>query len=171
MTPKQQRFVAEYLVTMNGTQAAINAGYSPKTAYSTANENLNKPEIKRAIAEQTAKGLAKVGLSADKTKEAIRRVIDADIRTLFDAEGNVIPIHKLSDEGAALIAGFEVVKKNLVAGDGQTDIVYKVKLKDQSRYVEMAAKHFGLLVDKLEHSGTVTMQWLSDETESESPAK
>ena len=32
LTPKQQRFVDEYLIDLNATQAAIRAGYSPKTA-------------------------------------------------------------------------------------------------------------------------------------------
>ena len=51
MTERQRRFVDEYLILKgrNGTQAAINAGYSPKTAYSIACENLKKPEIQRAI--------------------------------------------------------------------------------------------------------------------------
>lgn len=49
MTHKQSIFVAEYLKDMNATQAAIRAGYSPKTAYSIGQENLKKPEIKRAI--------------------------------------------------------------------------------------------------------------------------
>lgn len=49
MTPKQQQFIAEYLVDMNATKAAIRAGYSAKTAYSIGQENLKKPEIRQAI--------------------------------------------------------------------------------------------------------------------------
>ena len=49
LTPKQQRFVDEYLIDLNATQAAIRSGYSPKTAYSIGDENLKKPEIKKAI--------------------------------------------------------------------------------------------------------------------------
>lgn len=49
MTPKQQRFVAEYLVDMNATAAAIRAGYSRKSASAIGNENLRKPEISEAI--------------------------------------------------------------------------------------------------------------------------
>lgn len=54
LTPKQQRFVDEYLIDLNATQAAIRAGYSEKTAYSIGDENLKKPEIKKAI-EQAQK--------------------------------------------------------------------------------------------------------------------
>jgi phage terminase small subunit len=49
LTSKQQRFVDEYCVDLNATQAAIRAGYSPKTAYSIGSENLTKPEIRSAL--------------------------------------------------------------------------------------------------------------------------
>ncbi len=49
MTPKQTKFIEEYLIDFNATQAAIRAGYSPKTAYSTGQENLKKPVIQEAI--------------------------------------------------------------------------------------------------------------------------
>jgi phage terminase small subunit len=49
LTTKQQRFVEEYCVDFNATQAAIRAGYSTKTAYAIGAENLTKPEIKAAL--------------------------------------------------------------------------------------------------------------------------
>jgi phage terminase small subunit len=45
LTAKQQRFVQEYLIDLNATQAAIRAGYSPVTANQTGPENLVKPGI------------------------------------------------------------------------------------------------------------------------------
>jgi len=52
LTPKQRRFVNEYCVDENATQAAIRAGYSENTAGQIGHENLKKPEIKAAIAER-----------------------------------------------------------------------------------------------------------------------
>jgi len=49
MNERQKKFCDEYLVDMNGTQAAIRAGYSEKTARSIATENLAKPYIKEYI--------------------------------------------------------------------------------------------------------------------------
>lgn len=49
LTPKQQRFVEEYLIDSNATQAAIRSGYSKKTAQQTGSENLLKPVIADAI--------------------------------------------------------------------------------------------------------------------------
>ena len=55
LTPKQQRFVEEYLIDLNATQSAIRAGYSEKTAKEIGNENLTKPNIAKAIAEAQEK--------------------------------------------------------------------------------------------------------------------
>lgn len=50
LTPRQQLFVAEYLIDGNGARAARSAGYSEKTARQIATENLSKPYIQSAIA-------------------------------------------------------------------------------------------------------------------------
>lgn len=50
LTPKQKKFIEAY--SGNATEAALKAGYSPKTAYSIGQENLKKPEIQKAIQER-----------------------------------------------------------------------------------------------------------------------
>ena len=52
LTDKQRRFIEEYLVDFNATQAAIRAGYSEDTARSIGSENLTKPDIASALAER-----------------------------------------------------------------------------------------------------------------------
>lgn len=65
LTPKQQRFVEEYLIDLNATQAAIRSGYSEKTAYSVGHENLKKPEIQKAIQEAQESLSNKTQLTVD----------------------------------------------------------------------------------------------------------
>ena len=65
LNPKQQRFVDEYLVDSNATQAAIRAGYSVKTAHAIGHENLRKPEIADAIAQKQAKISNKLEITAE----------------------------------------------------------------------------------------------------------
>ena len=65
LTGKQRRFVQEYLVDLNATQAAIRAGYSSKTAYSIGNENLKKPEIQAALIKAQSERAERTKLSAD----------------------------------------------------------------------------------------------------------
>ena len=157
LTRKQQRFVAEYLKDLNSTQAAIRAGYPAKSAASVGSENLRKPEIAALVQQEQARHLKAADLSATRTLEEIRRLAFADLRKLFDANGNLRSIHELDDEAAASIASIEVVKKNLAAGDGQTDTVHKLKVWDKTRSLEMLAKHFGLLEEKVAHSGHLTI--------------
>lgn len=52
MNARQKRFCDEYLIDCNATQAAIRAGYSPKTAKQIGQENLTKPNLKKYIDEQ-----------------------------------------------------------------------------------------------------------------------
>jgi phage terminase small subunit len=155
LNPKQQRFVAEYLVDLNATQAAIRAGYSAKWAEKNATRLTGNDGIVAAIAEGTKKQLAKVELTADMVKDRLRMLAFQDIRKLFDAQGNLKPLHELDDDAAAMVAGLEVVKKNVAAGDGVVDTVHKVKVVDPVKALEMLAKHYGLLAEKVEHTGGV----------------
>lgn len=89
-------------------------------------------------------------LTVESTVEAIRRGQQYDIRQLLNDKGNFKPIHELTEEEAWCIAGAEVIVKNAEAGDGHTDKVLKLKFIDRRGYVELAAKHQGMLVDKLD---------------------
>ena len=64
MTTRQRRFIAEYLASGNGTQAAIRAGYSKHTAKEIASQNLTKPEIAAAIAEKHAEQVKRLEITA-----------------------------------------------------------------------------------------------------------
>src|SRR6516162_8728273 len=89
LTPKQGRFVTEYLVDLNATQAAIRAGYHPKMAA----KLVAKSSIQVAIDEQQAQQLEQAELHAVEVKKAVRVQVVRDIRRLFDAKGNMRPIH------------------------------------------------------------------------------
>lgn len=65
VTPKQQRFVEEYLIDLNATQAAKRSGYSKRTAEKIGWENLQKPEIAEAIAEAVQKRSEKLEIDAE----------------------------------------------------------------------------------------------------------
>lgn len=147
LTPKEQRFVAEYLVDFVGSDAAKRAGYAPRSAKVTACRLLTKPAVKAAIEAKRAKQIESTDLTAARVLEELRRLSFSDVRTLFDGKGNLRPLHELTAEEASCIASVEVVIKNAKAGDGQTDTVHKIKCWDKPRSLEMLAKHFALLTD------------------------
>lgn len=76
LTDKQRRFVSEYLIDLNATQAAIRAGYSAKTAAKIGSENLLKPDIQSAISEAMLKQQERTELTADEVIADLREVRD-----------------------------------------------------------------------------------------------
>lgn len=155
LTPKQQRFVAEYLVDLNATKAAARAGYTAATARQQGSRLLTNVDIANAVADGAAQRLAKSGLTADRTLEEMRRLAFSDIRKFFTDWGGLKPIHELSDEEASVVASFEVIKKNLFAGDKKVDTIHKLKAWDKLKALEMLAKHFGLLVERIDQNVTL----------------
>lgn len=78
LTPKQERFVEEYLVDLNATAAAVRAGYSEKTANRIGSENLSKPDIQAAI-------YAGMKKRSERTKVTIDRVIEGLAEIAFSS--------------------------------------------------------------------------------------
>lgn len=76
MNHRQSLFVLEYLKDLNGTQAAIRAGYSQKTAYAIAEENLRKPEIAAAVKDAMDQRAKRVEISADYVLSTIQETIE-----------------------------------------------------------------------------------------------
>lgn len=79
LTPKQAKFVQKYLVLLNATQAAIAAGYSPKTAAVIGSQNLTKLNVKAALVEQGRKALQVGELEVVDVIAGIRRHVLADL--------------------------------------------------------------------------------------------
>lgn len=82
LTPKQERFVQEYLVDLNATQAAIRAGYSEKTARQVGAENLSKPYIQVEIAKARQQQQERTQITADKVLREAWNQVTADAREL-----------------------------------------------------------------------------------------
>lgn len=78
LTLKQQRFVEEYLVDLNATQAAIRAGYSKKTAQRIGSENLSKPLVEAAIMNSMDKRSKKTAVTAEMVVEGLLKEARGD---------------------------------------------------------------------------------------------
>lgn len=86
LTEKQQRFVDEYLVDLNATQAAIRAGYSADTARAIGHENLTKPDIQLAIAEARKAQQQRTQITADRVVLELGLIAFADARELVEVK-------------------------------------------------------------------------------------
>ena len=151
MTPKQKRFIEEYLVDLNATQAAIRAGYSKDTAYSIGCENLTKPEIQEAINEAVTARSKRVEVTADMVVRELAMIAFVDIRQAFDADGNLLPIKDMPENVARAIGGIDLTQVKLLEGsdpdgEGQTlrEQMAKLKLIDKKGALELLGRHLKL---------------------------
>lgn len=154
LPPMQERFCQEYVKDLNATQAAIRAGYSAATADTQGPRLLGNVGVASRVAELQQTVADKAGVTALGLLTELRRVAYADMRSIFDADGKLLPIKDLSDDVAATLASVEIERR--IEGHGEDAEVYhvhKVKRWDKLKAVEMLMKHLNLLVDRTEHTG------------------
>ena len=145
-TPKQKRFIEEYLIDLNATQAAIRAGYSPETAQQTGSENLSKPVISAAISRAMAERSKRTGVNQDRIVLELARIAFANIADFADMENGAILPHASPDDTAAIQS---VKVKNIPTKDGGEIVEREIRLYDKIRALELLGKHLGMWNDKL----------------------
>ena len=136
MTPKQQKFCDEYLISGNATDAAIKAGYSPKTTKQIATENLSKPNVKAYIDGQ----LAQLHSSKIADAEEVLRYLTSVMR------------------------GEHTEQVLKLAGDGfQTITDIDVSAKERLKAAELIGKRYSLFTDKVGLEGAVPVVITGDD--------
>ncbi|MDD5629954.1 MAG: terminase small subunit [Elusimicrobia bacterium] len=138
LTLKQRRFAAEYLKDQNGTQAAIRAGYSKRTARFQAADLLTIPNI----AEAVEAGLRKVEAKAILTREEIERAakvrLHLDMGALVDAEGKSLALKDLPEEVRRAVS---------FTRDPEKGLIYSL---NRDKAIDTAARIKGMMSDKLD---------------------
>ena len=139
LTPKQQRFVEEYLIDLNATQAAIRAGYSPRTANEQGAQNLAKLSISEAIAEAQAKREERTQITQDYVLTNIQKVIERCMQVQ------------------------QVDNCLTQTEDGELAQAFMFKEQGALKGLELLGKHLGMFKDKIEHSGKIKISDISDD--------
>ena len=148
MTKKQKRFVEEYLIDLNATQAAIRAGYSPDTAKSIGSENLTKPDIQARIAKAMAERSRRTGVNADRVIMELAKIAFVNASDVIDADTATVKADALPEDTAAI----QSVKVKTFGEDG---LEREVKMADKLKALELLGKHLGMFKDKVELSGSL----------------
>lgn len=152
LTPKQARFVDEYLVDLNATQAAIRAGYSAKTARAIGYENLTRPNIALAIEAKRKELAAAVGITRERVLTEMAKLAFSDLRQLYNEDGSLKHPHEWPEGAAGSVAGidFETVRSGRPDEDGVVERtqVAKVKLWDKGKQLENLLRHLGMDGDR-----------------------
>lgn len=159
LTPKQQRFVEEYLIDLNATQAAIRAGYSEKTARDIGCENLAKPNIAKAIEEAQNKRTEQTQIDAAYVLKRLVEIDQMDVLDIMDDQMKIRPVNEWPKVWRQYVVNLE----NLELSDGE-GCFKKIKWPDKVKNLELLGRHVsvGAFKDKVEHSGKLEIQSISD---------
>lgn len=146
MENKHNRFIEEYLIDLNATQAAIRAGYSPKTAGVQGAKLLKIPKIAHAIAKAEAERSKRTGINQDRVVMELAKVAFADVsRALNTRTGEIMDNAPPED-----LAAIQQVKIKQMEGDKGSSYECEIKLSDKTRALELLGKHLGMWKDKMD---------------------
>lgn len=158
LTDKHQRFVDEYLVDLNGAQAAVRAGYSKLRAPQTASELLRRDDVQAAISERQAKLSEAAGVNAKGIIDELAKLGFANMLDYIEIGPDGFPVtdfSALTREQAAAIQEIIVETREIGSEDGPAALNRKVrfKLHDKRGPLVDLGKHLGLFKQQVEHTG------------------
>ena len=171
MTPKQQRFVEEYLIDLNATAAYRRAGYEAEgnSAEVNAARLLRNAQVADAIAAAQGERSARTEITADLVLKELAKIGFADMRKLLKWTGNLprMDLDRAEETGEVEISAANFVRLfdsdeldddivGAISEISQTkDGALKVKLHDKQAALVNIGKHLGMFTTKIEHSGAV----------------
>ncbi|MBA6090039.1 terminase small subunit [Pseudomonas monteilii] len=152
MTVKRHRFVAEYLVDLNATQAAIRAGYAKKGAKDQAYQLMQLPEVAEAIEKAMGERNKRLQVDADYVLLRLTEIDQLDLADIFDLDGKLLPIRQWP-----LIWRQMVKEVDMKTG--------KVKFHDKLRALELIGKHVNVNAfrEQVNHTGDINFTDMTDE--------
>jgi phage terminase small subunit len=165
LTPKERKFVCEYLIDLNATQTAIRSGYSEKSAREIASRLLSKVNIQSAIQKQREKLEKSSEISATRVLKELAIIALADMKDYVEIlEGGEVQLKPFDTmpEGASRAVKSVKEKKKIMAnnqGKGDESIIdcqVEYTHHDKVKALELLGKHLGIFPDKVEvggHSG------------------
>jgi len=153
LTEKQKRFIEEYLIDLNATQAAIRAGYSPNSARDIGSENLTKPDIRARIDEALAERSKRTGINADRVLREIARIAFVNAADVINFDSATIAEGASTDDTAAISS---VKVKTIPTKDGE-GVEREIRLCDKLKALELCGKHLGMFKDNPEANVPVTV--------------
>ena len=143
LTPKQQRFVEEYLIDLNATQAAIRAGYSEKFAGTNADKLLKNTNVAQAIQAAKAEREERTKIDADYVLKRLVEIDQMDVLDIMDENLNMKPLKEWPKIWRQYINNVESIE--LSDGEGW---LKKIKWPDKVKNLELLGKHLGMFVEQ-----------------------
>lgn len=144
LNKKQQRFVEEYLIDLNATQAAIRAGYSPNRASEIGYQLLQKTTVKEEVDKAKAERSRRTGITQDRVIQELARIGFCKITDVADSNGKIKD--NASEDDLACIESIKV--KRSKTENGAVSEEREVKIASKVKCLELLGKHLGMWNDK-----------------------
>lgn len=151
LTPKQKRFCEEYIIDLNGTKAAIRAGYSKYAAQQISSENMLKPLIADFIKELQDKLSKDTQITAQMVLNELAKVGFSNIQDYIKEGFTIADIQKLTSNHAAAIESISVENTQTQFGVNEK---IKFKLHDKLAALDKIGKHIGFFKEDNNQSAT-----------------
>lgn len=148
LSPQHEVFCIAYVaMRQNGARAAVEAGYSVKTAKQIASRLVADPLIKARISELMAEKFRALHMTADEVLARAALVARSDVRGLYNEDGTLKAPHELDDTAAAAVAGIEVLEEFDGSGKDRVKVgeTKKVRLRDPMPAIRLLAEHHKLV--------------------------
>lgn len=140
LTAKQQRFVDEYLIDLNATQAAIRAGYSADTAMEQGYQLLQKTSVSNAISQAMAHRSRRTGITQDRVLRELAKVAFVNANDVINTDSATVRADATADD----LACIQSVKVKVSESEMGSSSEREIKLYDKMRALEMLGKHLGI---------------------------
>lgn len=149
LTEKQQRFVNEYLIDLNATQAAIRAGYSPDTAMEQGYQLLQKTSVSNAISQAIAHRSRRTGITQDRVLQELAKVAFVNANDVIDLDSATVRQNAAEED----LACIQAVKVKTSESEMGSSSEREIKLADKLRALELLGKHLGLFDKRDQNNG------------------
>ena len=142
---RRMMFVEAYLSNgKNATQAAVAAGFSPKTAERQGSRMVRDVRVQTILDKRRTEIAEKHELSTNEIMADMARALRFDPRKLFGQDGTFLPIHELDDDVALCLTGIETVIVKGTEGSETPLFVKKIKWESKATARDQALKVFGM---------------------------
>jgi phage terminase small subunit len=175
LTPKQQKFVEEYLLDLNATQACQRAGYkvSTQNADKLGSQLIGNARVKAAIQKKMDARSKRTEITSDRVLQELAKIGFGNIKNLYDSAGNLLHVQDMPPEVTATIqevteevlhGATAKVKGEVKGEEGDPEEVVgvvlrrKYKVADKKASLELLGKHLKLFTDKIELGGGLTLK-------------
>lgn len=146
LTEKQKRFVEEYLIDLNATQAAIRAGYSVKTADQQGSRMLANVKVQQAISVAMAERSKRTGVNQDRVVLELAKIAFVKMTDIVDPDTGEIRCDA-SDDDLACIEGIKCKRSTTDTG---YSVEIDVKIASKLKALEKLGQHLGMWNDKID---------------------